>query len=556
MLMHPLPWLVRLLSLVSLSLVMASCGDSGASRTETRLTPAASVPFDNRCDIAPYPSADWTRCELENSAKTLEAPLEQLRQPALLQRAAEQSGSNLSSYFDRIVNDPSWLLLALNGLDDPIQQLASQPAALVSLNANTPLTSITSTYAGPAVSDPFRFPDAPGPDGTGFYQTEAVVTPVVFYDRDCARITGNIWQPRNISGQLPGIVINNGSVQAHEPAYWWAAQALVRAGYQVMTYDPRGQGRSDFLTPAGGTGTNINPSVFWLGLVDAIDFFRSSPSRVSPHNARCSAAYATQTTAFNPAHDTLDLERLGLAGHSLGAIGVSVVQGYGAPGAAPWPGQLDSSNPVDVVVAWDGLLRPEGGLIGGAFQGGGLGDLLDRLGITDPIFRVAIERGLPAFGIRVPAMSQGSDYGVLVSPFLAPPDPDQRLKLGFNAWSSAGVPVYDMTIRGSTHLDWSLLLGLPATSWCASVLNGHCEGGWGMPTARHYTVAWFDRWLKSPGESGYASADDRLTALDGEFGRERMSFRYRSAYNFPRRAGAKAVCMPLRPACDSTLSVE
>lgn len=554
--MHPSPWLLRLLSLISFSLVMASCGDSGASRREARADTPEPVPFDSRCDIAPYPSAEWTRCELENSAKTLEAPLEQLRQPALLQRATEQSGSNLASYFDRIVNDPSWLLLALKGLDDPIQQLASQPAALVSLNANTPLTSFTSTYAGPAVSDPYRYPDSPGADGIDFYQTEAEVIPIVFYDRDCTRITGNIWRPRSARGKLPGIVINNGSVQAHEPAYWWAAQALVRAGYQVMTFDPRGQGRSDFLTPAGGTGTNVNPSVFWLGLVDAIDFFRSGPTQAHPHNSRCSAAYATETTRFNPAHDTLDQERLGLAGHSLGAIGVSVVQGYGAPGAAPWPGQLDKTNPVDVVVAWDGLLRPEGGLIGGAFQGGGLGNLMDRLGLADPIFRVAIERGLPAFGIRVPAMSQGSDYGVLVTPFLAPPDPDERLKLGFNAWTSAGIPVFDITIRGSTHLDWSLLLGLPATSWCASVDKGYCDGGWGMPTARYYTVAWFDRWLKSPGESGYTNADDRLTALDSELGRDRMSFRYRSAYDFPRRSGSQAVCQSLRPACDKPLSAQ
>lgn len=530
-------------------MVLASCGDSSSTKNESQTPAGTTVQFDNRCDLAPFPSAEWSRCELENSAKMLEAPLEQLSQPAFLQRAAVQSGTNLQSYFERILNDPSWLLLGLNGLDDPIQQLVSQPTSLLSLNGNTPLTSVTSTYAGPAVSDPFRFPDSPGTDGQLFYQTEAVVTPVVFFDRDCARLTGNIWRPRNAQGKLPGIVINNGSVQAHEPAYWWAAQALVRAGYQVMTYDPRGQGRSDFLTPAGGTGTNINPSVFWLGLVDAIDFFRSSPTRVAPNNQRCAITYSTETTAFNPEYAALDLDRLGLAGHSLGAIGVSVVQGYGAVGADPWPGQLDNTNPVDVIVAWDGLLRPEGGLIGGAFQGGGVGSILNTIGVTDPLFRLAIERGLPNFGIRVPAMSQGSDYGVIVSPFLTPPDPEQRLKLGFDAWSAAGVPVYDLTLRGSTHFDWSLILGLPATSWCAQVVNDHCEGGWGMPTARYYTVAWFDRWLKKPSELGFSTADEKLTALDGEFGRDRMSFRYRSAFSFKRRSGEKVACNDIRAAC-------
>ena len=220
------PFRLLSISLLTLPILLTGCGGSNSASTESRVSPSTTVEFDNRCDIAPFPSAEWTRCELENSKKTLEAPLEQLSQPAFLQRASAQSGSNLGSYFQRILNEPSWLLLALNGLDDPIQQLVSQPAGLLSLNANTPATSVTSTYAGPAVSDPYRFPDSPGNDGIGFYENEAVVTPVVFYDRDCARLTGNIWRPKNARGKLPGIVINNGSVQAHEPAYWWAAQAL------------------------------------------------------------------------------------------------------------------------------------------------------------------------------------------------------------------------------------------------------------------------------------------------------------------------------------------
>lgn len=196
---------------------------------------------------------------------------------------------------------------------------------------------------------------------------------------------------------------------------------------------------------------------------------------------------------------------------------------------------------VDVIVAWDGLLRPEGGLVGGAFQGGGVGSILNRLGVTDPLFRVAIERGLPNFGVRVPAMSQGSDYGVIVSPFLLPPDRDERLKLGFNAWSSAGVPVFDFTLRGTTHFEWSLLVGLPTTSWCPQLVSHRCEGGWGIPAARYYTVAWFDRWLKKPHELGFSTADNRLTALTSEFGRDRMSFRYRSAYSFPLRSGERTI---------------
>ena len=98
----------------------------------------------------------------------------------------------------------------------------------------------------------------------------------MFYDEGCARISGRVWAPRISTGQrLPAVVIENGSIQAPETAYWWAAQLLVRAGYVVMTFDPRGQGRSDLQTPNLGQSGNINANVFVTGLVNAIDFFRS-----------------------------------------------------------------------------------------------------------------------------------------------------------------------------------------------------------------------------------------------------------------------------------------
>lgn len=534
-----------LLTTILMGCQSESPSDPSLPSTARDTAPAVSSPvvlgrsepitWDRRCDEAPFPSPEWTGCELENVLKTLQAPVEQLAQGALLQAVIQQSGTNVVDYLQRVIQDPSWLLLSLQG---------------PSLNLNTPITSLTATYAGPAVSDPFRYPTAAGPNGVLFYTQEAVVTPVVFFDADCTRLSGRVWRPRNSAGRLPGIVINNGSVQAHEPAYWWAAQALVRAGYQVLTYDPRGQGRSDFTAPDGSTGTNLDPTVFWTGLVDAIDFQRSTPDRPAPHQARCARSYPnTTTTLFNPEHAALDLARLGLLGHSLGAIGVSVVQGYGAPGADPWPGLMDTQNPVDVIVAWDGLLSPAGGLIGGALQGGGLGDVLSRLGLADPIFRFAIERGLPRFGIQVPAMSHGSDYGVAIAPFVLPPDPEQRKALGFNAWQAAGQPVMDLIFQGSTHLEWSQLIGLPATSWCASTAGQRCTARGVLPSIEHYTMAWLDRWLKQPGEPGFDTADARLLDDNNPLAVSHLSFRYRSARALPDRQGTAQVCLDLRAGC-------
>ncbi|MGH8461226.1 MAG: alpha/beta hydrolase family protein [Stenotrophobium sp.] len=565
----------KIILLSFFALCLTACGSSqapgantGTGSNSVRIGTEGVGASDHTCDLAVYPSVAWTQCEATNFAKISEGPTEELQNPAFLTRYGEQSSTNTSSLIARDTADPSWLLassMMLNQLlaavqnptaiSSSLQQALSgvlaNPEQAISLNANTPLTSLTATYAGPAVGDPFRYPEATGPDGDQFYTNEAVVTPVVFYDSGCARLSGHVWRPKNIAAgtTLPGIVIDNGSVQAEEAAYWWAAQALVRDGYEVMTYDPRGQGRSDFTTPSGGQGTNINPSVFWLGLVNAIDFFRSSPDHPYPNNAACANDYPTQMTPYNPNYAGIDPARLGIAGHSLGAIGVSVVQGYGAPGADPWPGILDKTNPVDAAVAWDGLLKPGGGLIGGAAQGGGIGNILYQLGVADPAFRLVIERGLPNFGARVPSMGQSSDYGLLFSPFLNPPDPEQHKAEGYDAWKAAGVPSYEIGIQGSTHVEWSNIAPLPATSWCPDTSSGACSGGWGMPMARYYTVAWFDRWLKKPGEPGYADADARLLDDGGPQGADKMSFRYLSARDFPDRSGYWHHCEDIRAGC-------
>jgi hypothetical protein len=108
---------------------------------------------------------------------------------------------------------------------------------------------------------------------------------------------------------------------------------------------------------------------------------------------------------------------------------------------------------------------------------------------------------------------------------------------------------YQLSIQGSTHFEWSLIPTFPATSWCPQVVEGRCAGGWGRPLAEHYSLAWFDRWLKRPGEQGYDDADARLLA-DADWV-ERYSFYSRAARAFPVRSGAKALCEDIRAGCAS-----
>jgi len=436
---------------------------------------------------------EWAAREAANYARTLEGPSEQLS-PAFQQRLQAQNAANEAEWLMRGISDPDWF----------------SPQS-----GNTNLTPLCTSWMLQCAGDPFRYP---GVDP--FYTDEAEVTPFVIYDDGCARLSGRVWAPKGSAAgaNLPAVVIETGSIQAPETLYWWMAQALVRSGYAVATFDVRGQGRSDQQTPDGTQGSNANSTVFWDNLVNVIDFFRSNPVAPYPHNAACEGSYATEVTPFNPIHDRIDRERLGLAGHSLGATGVSVVQAYGAEGAEPWPGLLDTDNPVDVIVAWDSLRAP------GAASG-----------------------STPAVVPRVPAMGQTSEYGIGGTAKMAPPNIEGH-KGGYNGWKEAGVPVYQLTIQGSTHFEWSLIPTFPSTSWCPEVVDGQCAGGWGRPLAEHYSLAWFDRWLKAPGEPGFDTADARLLA-DADWV-ERYSFYSKSARAYASRDGAFQLCEDIRAGCE------
>ncbi|NGY04801.1 hypothetical protein [Solimonas terrae] len=543
---------------VGVSLLMLALGACGRSAPTASLAAAGgdhpggdTAGIDLRCDDAAYPSAQWTSCEAQNYAKILEAPVEEAANPAFVTRWIEQSAANQFDYTARDLDDPSWLLASsplltalLNTppselaqtLQDRIAAIQADPTAAISLPLNAPLVPLCSTWSLQCTGDPYRYPQVAGADGR-FYTEEAEVVPIVFYDDGCARLSGHVWLPKNApaDARLPTIVIDNGSIQAPETLYWWAAQLLVRNGYMVMTYDPRGQGRSDWQTPSGGQGGNIDTSVFVTGLVNAIDFLHSTPSQPYPENQTCAGRYPTAVTGYNPYFDRIDRDRLGVAGHSAGAFGASIVQGLGADGAAPWFGKLDAHNPVKVIVAWDALA------------------------VGDP--GAPLSEGYAAVP-RVPALSLMSEYvspagssatsiATTAAPYLTPPDPDDHL-LAYQAFADAGVPVFAITIAGATHFDFSLLPTFPASSWCPQLVNGACSGGWGLPLIEHYTLAWFDRWLKKPGEAGYADADARLLDDDGPQGRLKMSWHFHSARDYPARGGREERCNNLRRGCTAS----
>ena len=543
----------------------------GAGTTAAALgivTPATAREYDD----PESPSAEWFAREQANWARTREEPTRQTNDPAFQARWHEQSVHNFADWGRLGVEEPGWQRgrnlcqqYAMQCTGDPYLYPATAVPGRSSVDADAVASSgaiaaeldgRANVHAVLARLDRDVDPDAadrrlarsrlssgaedvdvsPGaalrggatdpptatlPDPSGsttggasplwsghpFYDEVGEFCQVAFYDsgldRDAggARLSGRVWAPLDgdPGDELPGVVITNGSIQAPEPIYWWAAHALVAAGYVVMTYDPRGQGRSDNRTPDGSRGGNANPGVFVTNQVDAIDFFRSTPEDPYQHNDRRRPDDdAAGVVDVNPFWDRLDRDRIGIVGHSLWATGVSVVQGIEWP--APAKGD---ENPVDAAVAWDNLSTPGSELAGRS---------------VEP---------------RVPTMGQSADYFAGV-PKTRPPEPDARTA-GFAGWREAGVPTYQLNVRGGTHFEWSRIPTFPTTSW----------GAWGNDLAEHFTVAWLDYWLKTDAElraaaddpgpaggpRGRTTVEERLTDL--EHWCERLSFYYRSARYLP-----------------------
>ncbi|HEX8066545.1 MAG TPA: hypothetical protein VF520_08465 [Thermoleophilaceae bacterium] len=354
-----------------------------------------------------------------------------------------------------------------------------------------------------------------------------LVTPVLWTARNGSTVSSHVWATREGPRRRPGIVIVNGSIQAPEQLYWWAAQLLAKSGYVVVTFDPQEQGRSDVFGEGAdrmeGVPSQTEGNTFFDWAQDALDFLLSRPG--DPFCARPSRSGTShcdkqrrrveegRNAAFNPFWDLVDRDRIGIAGHSYGASGVS------------WVGQQDPR--VDAVVAWDNLCAPASVSTGG---GPGGGPCL-RGGQGDPP------------GFRVPSLGITNDSFTGTESKSADPDPLERSQ-GSLGFSKAGIDTGQIAIRGGTHFEYSYL---PSRAFRATLRGIHL--------AAWYTTAWFDKYVK-----GDPSADARLLSarwrrdpgdldVDPAGGGNLYSFYYRSRLDVRLASGSRFVCEDLREGC-------
>jgi dienelactone hydrolase len=363
-----------------------------------------------------------------------------------------------------------------------------------------------------------------------------IVRKVLFTARDGATLSGRVWATAAGPAKRPGIVITDGSVQANEQLYWYAAQALAKDGYVVLTFDPQGQGQSDTFGQAPdqeeGVPAQSDGRPFYDGTEDALNFLLSTPRHPYAPVASCTTgtSHAAKQgervkqgldAAYNPFWNLLNTRKIGLAGHSYGALGVSYI--------AQWDPR------VSAVVAWDNLgpAAPEGAEVPG---GGSSNTLGEKPCPANPADRTTVP-------ITKPGLGMSADYGLPPTPNTSLPNPLAKSRESL-VYSRAGVDSGQIIIRGGSHLDFSFI---PNQAFGAS-LRGADEITW-------YTSAWFDKYVKHQ-----ASADRRLltnrwredpaeAAVDPNHDGNAFSFYYPSRLDIHLAAGGAFDCEEMREGC-------
>lgn len=485
---------------------------------ETVAAPRFAEPAaPGRCDLAVYPSAEWTQCEQENFAvQSQNLTHHQGLAPGIFAATSAYQQARLAA------------LLA-----DPERQPNPNPCTLALICAIDPRVQNWSAAGG-------------------------LVTPVLYTSRSGATISGHVWATRAGAPKRPGVVIINGSGVGFEQVYWYAAQALAKAGFVVMTFDAQGEGNSDqfgetpdereaafagtpllgLLDASDATGIAFggNGLPFYDGGSDALDFLLSTPNaRYVPTPSRTSGTShaakqarrvaAGLNAAYNPYWELLDPTRLGVAGHSYGAI------------AASWLAQADPR--VKTAVAWDALCVPvspppdEAVAISGAPV-----NARGPYGLSDECFGAPPG---PAPAITKPALSLTADY-LSSFPYFSAPTPGDKSGAS-RTYSQRGVDSGAIVIRGGTHFEFNTAPGgLPAT------LRGIDLVTW-------YTVAWFAKYLQDDprADAMLLSArwrnDSAAGAVDPARDANLYSWHYRSRLDIGLSTGGRFNCENLRLGC-------
>lgn len=388
--------------------------------------------------------------------------------------------------------------------------------------ANPRTLSITAPRVIPGLwnADPYRLADEWRSAGRGR------ITPFSFISSfNGSTMYGEIFLPPSyVAGPYPGVVFTTAGSQAYRHLYYWLAQGLAENGYMVMMYDIPAQGGSETFETGDDDLPRSGPRCFHG------PFFDADCSLLFETSVRDAVGYFFSPS--NPAADSLNPLKVGLAGHSLGAVYSTHI------------GQVDSR--ISAIVSMDSV-----------------GYLLDPVRATAHAPTLTLSADYP--GTRGP------------QPNLSPPGP-WTYQDGFRQLTCQQIPgrpgpqcqpgwapidAMQVALRASTHYEWAYLPYAP---------HPRTASRYGERVSFYYTLAWFDAYLKGSND-GFRRLTARIfdqladsssigagTGTTGPSGSPinipytlagkqvglRHSFYYRSSYLLKIGSGAELRCDDMR----------
>ena len=270
----------------------------------------------------------------------------------------------------------------------------------------------------------------------------------------------NCISPSSFSGKrFPGIIVNDGLASIQQE-YYWLDEKLVADGYIVVGYDPIGQGRSEgnFADLLGLTLPNRGTCQLAGSCVDVQDMARwftgQKIVRIVDNGARIAPRKDPATNVPNPVLPILDTSRIGMTGHSMGAISTlsyeaALATGHGFDGR-PLP-------PIRAAVPLSGALT--------------------TTSAAPTLFLTSDYDGSPTtitpalLGIELDGAGQGIGYYTIKS-----------LYDGLRA-SPSRAPLQLLVLEGGVHTDYADQPPIFRTTWSLGM------AGW-------YETAWMDCYVR------------------------------------------------------------